>query len=207
VARIAGDARAARLYARAEPAARRAVRAFDTGAWSLYSAGGEESTLAYHRLLAGFLDGLCRRTGRAVYCAAGKRFRRYVGEPPRVRVRPARTLRVHQRAVLHFTLSKRSDVTLELRDRRGRVELRRSLRGLPYGRHAVGWVPRVAGRHRLRIVAVGPAGTRAVGRVTLRVRAVHPRRHRSAKGGASAGNARIPSVSQLERRAAPRRAG
>ena len=172
VARISGSARAQRLFARGEPAARRAVRGFDTGAWSLYSAGGKESTLGYHRLVAGFLAGLCRRTGAAAYCAAGRRFARYVREPPRVHVRTPRKVRVRRQATIRFTLSKISDVMLQVRDRRGRVELSRGLRALPHGRHSVAWVPKRAGRHRLRIVAVGPAGTRAVVAETLRAKTV-----------------------------------
>ncbi len=172
VARITDSARARRLFARGEPTARRAVRGFDTGAWSLYSADGKESTLGYHRLVAGFLAGLCRRTGAAVYCAAGRRFARYVSEPPRVHVRALRKLRVRRQATIRFTLSKISDVMLQVRDRRGRVELSRGLRALPYGRHSVSWVPKRAGRHRLRIVAVGPAGTRAVFKRTLRAKPV-----------------------------------
>ena len=173
VARVAPSRRARRLYERGEPAVRRAVRGFDTGAWSLYSAGGSESTLSYHRLVAGFLGGLCRRTGTRVYCATGRRFERYVGEPPRVRVRALRRPRAGRRTAIRFTLSKISDVLMEVRDRRGRLELSRSLRALPRGRHVVVWVPPRAGRHRLRIVAVGPGGTRAVVRRTIRAR---PRR-------------------------------
>jgi D-glucuronyl C5-epimerase C-terminus len=165
VARISGSRRARRLYARGEPVARRSVRAFDTGAWSLYSWRGAESTLGYHRLLGDFLEGLCRRTGRPTYCAAGRRFARYVREAPRVRVRTGR-LRAGRGAAIGFTLSKVSSVMLQVRDRRGRVELARGLR-LPRGRHSVAWVPPVAGRHRLRIVALGPGGTRAVVRRTL----------------------------------------
>jgi hypothetical protein len=172
VARISGSGHAARLFARAEPAARRAVRGFDTGAWSLYSADGKESTLGYHRLLAGFLAGLCRRTSAAAYCAAGRRFSRYVREPPRVHVRTLRKVRVRRQATIRFTLSKISDVLLQVRDRRGRVELSRGLRALPHGRHSVAWVPKRAGRHRLRIVAVGPAGTRVVFKRTLRAKPV-----------------------------------
>ena len=175
VARIAGSARARRLFARAEPAARRAVRGFDTGAWSLYSADGRESTLGYHRLVAGFLGGLCRRTGAKTYCAAGERFARYVREPPRVHVRTLRTVRVRRPTTIRFTLSKISDVELQVRDRRGRVTLSRGLRALPRGRHSVAWRPARAGRHRLRIVAIGPAATRAVLRRTLTVRSVSRR--------------------------------
>ena len=178
LARITGSGRARRLFARAEPSARRAVRGFDTGAWSLYSAAGRESTLGYHRLVAGFLGGLCRRTGAPTYCATGRRFERYVGEPPRVHVRTLHKARARRRATIRFTLSKISDVMLQVRDRRGRVELSRGLRALPHGRHRVAWVPRRAGRHRLRIVAVGPAGTRAVLRQTLRVKPRHRTRAR-----------------------------
>jgi hypothetical protein len=167
VARITGSARARRLFARAEPAARRAVRGFDTGAWSLYSANGRESTLSYHRLLAGFLGGLCRRTGAATYCAAGRRFERYVREPPRVHVRTPHKLRARRRTTIRFTLSKISDVMLQVRDRRGHVELSDGLRALPHGGHRVTWVPSRAGRHQLRIVAIGPGGTRAVVAQTL----------------------------------------
>ena len=187
VARISGSARAQRLFARAEPAARRAVRGFDTGAWSLYSADGKESTLGYHRLVAGFLAALCRRTGAASYCAAGRRFARYVREPPRVHVRTLRKVRVRRQATIRFTLSKISDVMLQVRDRRGRVELSRGLRALPRGRHSVAWVPERAGRHRLRIVAVGPAGTRAVVGRTLRAKVV------KRPGAASAAAKRSPS--------------
>jgi hypothetical protein len=146
------------------------VGGFDTGAWSLYSAGGRESTLGYHRLVAGFLDGLCRRTGTPVYCVAGRRFERYVAQPPRVHVGALRRLRAGRRTTIRFSLSKISNVTLQVRDRRGRVERYKRLRSLPYGGHAISWVPSRSGRHRLRIVAIGPGGTRAVVRRTVRVR-------------------------------------
>ena len=50
------------LYRRGERAARAAVAGFDTGAWSLYSRAGRESTLGYHQLVGRFLGNLCRRT-------------------------------------------------------------------------------------------------------------------------------------------------
>ena len=46
------------LTRRISPAAE--ARALDTGAWSLYSEHGAESTLSYHELTASFLGGLCR---------------------------------------------------------------------------------------------------------------------------------------------------
>jgi hypothetical protein len=162
------SARARRLYARGERVARRAVRAFDTGAWSLYSQNGEESTLGYHRLLGDFLGGLCRRTGEPVYCATGRRFARYVREPPRVALGRLRGVRARRPTAIAFSLSKVSRVRLLVWGRRG-VELRRDLQ-LARGRHSVRWVPALRGRHRLRIVATGPAGTRAVLLRTVRAR-------------------------------------
>jgi hypothetical protein len=170
--------RARRLYVRGERVARRAVGAFDTGAWSLYSQGGRESTLGYHRLLGGFLDGLCRRTGARTYCATGRRFARYVREPPRVHLGRLRGVRPRRATAIAFTLSKVSRVSLRVWNRRG-IELRRDLR-LARGRYSVPWVPALRGRHHVRIVATGPAGTRAVLRRTVRA-TPRPRPRRSAR--------------------------
>lgn len=190
VARISRSRPARRLYARAEPVARRSVAAFDTGAWSLYSEGGAESTLEYHRLLGDFVDGLCSRTNVRTYCAAGRRLARYVGEPPRVRVRAARRPRVRRRTAITFWLSKVSRVMVQVRDRRGRVAFARGLR-LSRGRHRLVWAPRRAGRHRLRIVALGPAGTRAVRTRTLTARAVRKKGGRARqRAGRRAGSRR-----------------
>jgi hypothetical protein len=171
-ATLLASRRARRLYERGERTARLAVRAFDTGAWSLYSQGGSESTLGYHRLVGGFLLGLCRRTRARTYCATGRRFVRYVHEPPRVRLDRLRGLRARSATALEFSLSKFSRVSVRVWDRRG-LELRRDLR-LARGRYSVPWVPALRGRHRVRIVATGPAGTRAVLRRTVRVTARTP---------------------------------
>ena len=162
------DARARRLYAAGERVARRAVAAFDTGAWSLYSQGGRESTLGYHRLLGGFLDGLCNRTGVRTYCATGRRFARYVREPPRVQLARLRGARVREATTIRFSLSKVSHVRVFVWDRRG-LEVRRDLR-LARGHHSLRWVPAVRGRHFVKIIATGPAGTRAVVRRTVRAK-------------------------------------
>jgi hypothetical protein len=103
-----------------------------------------------------------------------------------VHVRTLHTVRVRRHATIRFTLSKISDVLLQVRDRRGRVELSRGLRALAHGRHSVAWVPARAGRHRLRIVALGPAATRAVLRRTLTVRSAHHAGRHGKSGRASA---------------------
>ena len=168
-ATILRSARARRLYLRGERVARRAVRAFDTGAWSLYSQDGCESTLSYHRLVGDFLGGLCRRTGARTYCATSRRFARYVREPPRVRLARLRGLRARRPTTIRFSLSKVSRVSVTVWDRRG-LRLRRDLR-LARGHHSVRWVPAVRGRHRVRIAATGPAGTRSVLSRTVRAKA------------------------------------
>jgi hypothetical protein len=173
-ATLLGSGRAWGLYARGERVARRAVRQFDTGAWSLYSQDGRESTLGYHRLVGDFLDGLCRRTQVAVYCSTGKRFARYVREPPRVQLARLRGARARRATAITFSLSKLSRVSVLVWGRRG-IELRRDLQ-LARGRHSLRWVPRLRGRHRVRIVATGPAGTRAVVKRTLRARPARPAR-------------------------------
>jgi hypothetical protein len=166
------DARARRLYAAGERVARQAVAAFDTGAWSLYSQGGRESTLGYHRLLGGFLTGLCSRTGVRTYCATGRRFARYVREPPRVQLARLRGARARRATTIRFSLSKVSRVRVFVWDRSG-LELRRDLR-LARGHHSVRWVPALRGRHFVKIVATGPAGTRAVVRRTVRAKGRRP---------------------------------
>ncbi len=168
-ATLLGSARARRLYVRGDRVARAAVRGFDTGAWSLYSQNGRESTLGYHRLVGGFLGGLCRRTGARVYCATGRRFARYVREAPRVQLGRLRGVRARRATTIAFSLSKVSHVSVLVWGARG-IELRRDLR-LTRGRHSVRWVPALRGRHRLRIVATGPAGTRTVLLRTVRAAA------------------------------------
>jgi hypothetical protein len=134
-------------------------------AWSLYSSRGAESTLGYHRLVESFLGVMCRRSGRPEYCVTQRRFARYEREPPRIRIRrPARVRRGRPMAI-GFSLSKVSRVRVVIRDRRG-VRLRRDLR-LAHGRHTLRWTPSRRAPARLRILAIGPGGTRAIVTHTL----------------------------------------
>ncbi len=178
-ATILRSARARRLYVRGERVARRAVRAFDTGAWSLYSQNGRESTLSYHRLVGDFLGALCRRTGERTYCATGRRFARYVREPPRLQLARLRGVRARRPATLRFSLSKISRVSVSVWNGRG-LELRRDLR-LARGQHTLRWVPAARGRHHVKIVATGPAGTRSVLRRTVRAKPSKARARAEAK--------------------------
>jgi hypothetical protein len=159
--------RARRLFRRGEPAARRAVAAFDTGAWSLYSASGRESNLGYHRLVGEFLGNLCTRTGARTYCGAARRFSRYEREPPRIHLARLRGMHARRRASVRFSLSKLAHATVRVWGPR-RLVLQREL-DLARGAHAVGFTPPARGRYRVRIDALGPSGPRGVRARTVRV--------------------------------------
>ena len=159
--------RAARLVRRGDRAARAALGGFDTGAWSLYSSAGAESTLSYHQLTANILSELCERLGREEYCSAGRRFARYEREPPRIGIAPLRGLWAKRIAPLHFTLSKGSAVHVRVFGPRGLV-LSRDLQ-LGRGGHDLSWTPPSRGRFRVRVSARGPEGKLGLSGRTVRV--------------------------------------
>jgi hypothetical protein len=158
--------RAARLVAQGDRAARATIGGFDTGAWSLYSSAGGESTLAYHQLTTNILSELCRRTEREAYCSAQRRFARYETEPPRIGIAPIRDVRANRSAPLRFTLSKGSDVRVRVYGPRG-VVLARDME-LGRGGHDLSWTPPSRGRFEVRVSARGPEG-----RVGVRGRTVN----------------------------------
>ena len=169
VGELARSPRARRLFRLGERAARPTIRGYDTGAWSLYSAAGRESTLDYHRLVTGFLEGMCERTDEPDYCAPGRRFARYLTEPPEVRVGVSPRLRAGRRAVVAFRVSKLSAVRVSVL-RGSRHVVRRAL-SVPRGRFTVPWAPARGGRYVVRVQATGPEGLQEVIRETVRVKA------------------------------------
>ena len=171
VAVLGRNRRAARLVRAGDRAARAALGGFDTGAWSLYSAAGAESTLSYHQLTTRFLGELCRRTERAAYCLAERRFARYEHEPPRIGIAPLRGLWARRSAPLRFTLSKGSSVQVRVVGPRG-VVLARDLR-LERGGHDLSWTPPSRGRFHVQVRARGPEGR--LGRSDRTVRVVRPK--------------------------------
>jgi hypothetical protein len=165
------SARAARLVRSGDRAARAALAGFDTGAWSLYSTAGAESTLPYHQLTAGILEQLCQRIGRAAYCRTGRRFARYEREPPRIVIAPLRGLWAWRSAALRFSLSKGASVSVRVRGPHG-LSLARDFH-LERGGHDLLWTPPSRGRFRVRVSARGPEGRLGVSHRTVRV--THPR--------------------------------
>jgi hypothetical protein len=171
VAVLGRSERAARLVADGDRAARAALGGFDTGAWSLYSSAGAESTLAYHQLTRNILAELCRRTERPEYCSAERRFARYETEPPRIGIAPLRGLWARRSATLRFTISKGSAVRVRVLGPGG-VVLARDLQ-LSRGDHALSWTPPSRGRFRVRVSARGPEGR--LGSRGRTVRVVRPK--------------------------------
>ena len=168
-----GDPRARRLFRDGDRAARREIPRYDTGAWSLYSLGGDESDLGYHRLVRDFLQSLCERTRAGAYCAPAKRFDRYLHERTRVGLGGVGRVRAGGVALIRFTLSKLSCVTVRVR-RAGRL-VHVSKLVMPHGLRSLAYRPARKGRYTVQVQAVDLLNhyTR-VERALL----VAPRRHR-----------------------------
>jgi hypothetical protein len=107
-ARVSGDPEALRLFNAGNAEAEAEVPNFDTGAWSLYQPG-QEDTLSYHELVTGFLQQLCQRTSAPVYCVTGRHFTAYLTTPPALALVTQRA-RKNKSFSLQFTLSKYSHV-------------------------------------------------------------------------------------------------
>lgn len=161
--------RARKLFRAGDRAARREVDDLDTGAWSLYSERGAESTLSYHTLTAGFLTGLCDRLGAKAYCRASKNLKRYEHEPTRIGLAPLKGLRWDRTRTVRFTLSKVSSVKVRVWGTRG-LSVSRDFAKLPRGTHAFAWRPPGRGRYRIRIEARGPSGPLGVEERTVKVK-------------------------------------
>ncbi len=165
-AHASGDARAARLFAAGDAEARFAVPRYDTGAWSLYQPG-QEDTLSYHELVTGFLHELCDRVHAAAYCTTAAHFDSYLKTPP------ALELLTHQAragagTTIRFHLSKLSHVGLVV-DRNGQTVFLTSA-DFPYGNDAFS-IPalRQPGSYTIRLAATDLASNfnRIVGTIQV----------------------------------------
>src|SRR5215207_5582680 len=182
VAQITGDARAARLFAEGDRAARAELPRFDTGAWSLYSRDAitRESDLHYHTLLRDFLTSLCDRTDTDVYCTAESHFTGYLTTPPELALRTTR-LRGGATSTLRFSLSKISRASVRVTTPSGRTVLAVAAGVVGRGTRSVAWrVPRRAGYYTVRIDATDLAGNAA--RFEGPVEVLKPKRRKRAAG-------------------------
>jgi hypothetical protein len=158
------------IFTRGSRAAKHALHHYDTGAWSLYTLGGQEDDLNYHRLVRDFLNGLCERTQDRVYCAYSKRFTDYLHEHERLKFEGPHSARAGRAVGLTFRLSKISCVTVSVK--RGSTTVFESRLLTPYGIRSFTWVPRSAGRYSVRFTAYDYLNHLTVenGRVTVRRR-------------------------------------
>jgi hypothetical protein len=157
------------IFTRGSRAAKHALHHYDTGAWSLYSLGGNEDDLNYHRLVRDFLQGLCDRTKDHVYCTYSTRFTNYMHEHERLRFLGAGRARVGRAVSLPFRLSKISCVTVTVK--RGGATAYSSRLLTPYGTHSFSWVPRAAGTYTVKFTAYDYLNH--LTEVTGQVRVVH----------------------------------
>jgi hypothetical protein len=114
-----GDQTAAALASQLAAAADAMLPRFDTGAWSLYSLGGPEAPLEYHKFVVRLLTTLARRTQDATFASYAQRFADDMREPPDVKTGSA-TAAIYpwpvdgfrDVAAFRFWVSKRSSVRL-----------------------------------------------------------------------------------------------
>src|SRR5215207_2066281 len=112
--RIAGDARATKLYTEAEPEAREEIPLSDVGDWSLYNYRGHESNADYHELLREFLASMCTRRLGPLYCEYAQRYRGYQVDPPELEYTGPEGTTAKQLTALRFTVSKLSAVEVKV---------------------------------------------------------------------------------------------
>jgi hypothetical protein len=153
-AQISGNAEAARLFASGNREAEAEVPRFDTGAWSLYQPGIEDS-LDYHELVTGFLQQLCSSTKASVYCTTAQHFQAYLTSPPRLK-QLTFNARARRALALRFRLSKISRVGIVL-TRSGSTVYATSA-SFGYGTHRVTLPAQRAGTYGVRLAATDLAG-------------------------------------------------
>jgi hypothetical protein len=166
-AQASGNATAKRLFARGNAEAEREVPHFDTGAWSLYQPGVEDS-LDYHELVTGFLQELCARVGAPVYCHTARHFQADLKTPPAL-TQLTRSVKRGRGFSLRFRLSKASHVGIVIS--RGSTTPLYTSASFSYGVHAFS-VPAIntPGDYSVTLTATDLAGNYAkvTGDLTVR---------------------------------------
>ncbi len=154
-AQASGDPQAASLFDAGNAEAQAELPHFNTGAWSLYQPG-QEDTLSYHQLVIGFLQQLCSRTGAPVYCTTATSFQTDLRTPPALSLLTPRA-RVRKRISFRFALTKISHVGIVVL--RGTQIVLATSAYFPYGMHSFA-VPalRHTGQYTIHLAATDLAG-------------------------------------------------
>jgi len=153
-ARVSGDPVAQRLFAAGNAEAEAEVPRFDTGAWSLYQPGVEDS-LSYHELVTGFLQQLCSRTSAPVYCTTAQHFQTYLTTPPALALLTS-SATAKRAFTVRFHLSKYSHVGIVIARGQSTVFLTSASFGYGVDSFAVPSLP--AGNYTVRLAATDLAG-------------------------------------------------
>jgi hypothetical protein len=155
-AQVSHNATAGALFAAGNAQAQAELPGFDTGAWSLYQPGIED-TLSYHQLVTGFLQQLCTRTQAPVYCTTAQHFQAYETTPPAL-TQLTTTSRNRGGFALRFRLSKISRVGVTVTNDADRTVFATSA-SFGYGVHSF-TIPRIkkAGTYGVVLAATDLAG-------------------------------------------------
>jgi D-glucuronyl C5-epimerase C-terminus len=148
---VSGNKRARSLYIKGDREAKHELPRLDTGAWSLYSLGGAESDLNYHRVIRDFAENLCERTKESIYCAKAKRFDQYLHQPARVSILGPVTARVKKTVRIAVRVDKISCLTIQIL--RGDKVVYQPTWYFPRGVHSFAWTPSHSGNYRVHVLA------------------------------------------------------
>jgi hypothetical protein len=170
--KTSGDAQAGHMFTVGNAQAEAELPQFDTGAWSLYQPGVEDS-LSYHELVTGFLDQLCFRTSAPVYCTTAQHFHAYVTTPPVLHLLTA-TAPARTGFSVRFRLSKFSHVGIVIT--RGQSNAFLTGANFAYGTNTVTVPGLPAGTYGVRLAATDLAGNfnRVTGSLVLTAPKKHP---------------------------------
>jgi hypothetical protein len=141
-AQVSHSPTASALFAAGNAQAQTELPAFDTGAWSLYQPGIED-TLGYHELVTGFLQQLCTRTQAPVYCTTAQHFQADLTTPPTLAQLTTKA-RIRRAFAMRFHLSKVSRVGVTVTNGAGRTVYATSA-SFSYGTHSF-TIPRITKR-------------------------------------------------------------
>ena len=148
---ISADKQARSLYMKGDREAHYELPRLDTGAWSLYSLGGAESDLSYHRVIRDFAQNLCDRTKESIYCSKAARFDKYLLQPARVTIVGPRTAHAKKPVRIAIRVDKISCLSIQIL--RGTTVVYEPTWYFPRGVHSFVWTPPKGGGYHVHVLA------------------------------------------------------
>jgi D-glucuronyl C5-epimerase C-terminus len=148
---ISGDKAARALWIRGDREAKHELPLLDTGAWSLYSLGGAESDLNYHRVIRDFAENLCDRTKESIYCDKAAAFDKYLHQPASVSIVGPTTGRAKKAVRIAIRVDKISCLSIQIL--RGEKVVYQPTWYFPRGVHSFAWTPPKPGTYHVHVLA------------------------------------------------------